>query len=64
MKNPFDLIDVRLNNIETLLLDIKHTPKEDLSNKRYSIKESSKNFDTYGLSRIIISVFCTNNSTK
>ena len=42
MSNPFKTIDVRLSNIETLLLDIKHKPKEDLSNKRYSIKEASK----------------------
>jgi excisionase family DNA binding protein len=27
MNNPFELIEARLNNIETLLLDIKHTPK-------------------------------------
>ncbi len=27
MNNPFELIEVRLNNIETLLLDIKHQPK-------------------------------------
>jgi len=26
MNNPFDLIDARLSNIETLLLDIKHGP--------------------------------------
>jgi len=28
MNNPFEVIEVRLNNIETLLLDLKHTPKE------------------------------------
>ena len=28
MNNPFDLIDARLANIETLLLDLKHAPKE------------------------------------
>jgi excisionase family DNA binding protein len=28
MNNPFDVIEARLNNIETLLLDLKHTPKE------------------------------------
>jgi len=28
MNNPFDLIDVRLSNIETLLLDLKHSPKD------------------------------------
>ncbi len=27
-QNPFDLIDARLSNIENLLLDIKHQPKE------------------------------------
>jgi excisionase family DNA binding protein len=27
MNNPFEVIEARLNNIETLLLDIKHTPK-------------------------------------
>ena len=27
MSNPFDLIDARLSNIETLLLDIKHNPQ-------------------------------------
>jgi len=28
MTNPFEVIEARLNNIETLLLDLKHTPKE------------------------------------
>ena len=28
MNNPFEVIEARLNNIETLLLDIKHTPKK------------------------------------
>ncbi len=28
MNNPFETIDARLSNIETLLLDIKHNPKE------------------------------------
>lgn len=28
MNNPFELIEARLNNIETLLLDLKHPPKE------------------------------------
>jgi excisionase family DNA binding protein len=26
MNNPFEIIDARLSNIETLLLDIKHQP--------------------------------------
>lgn len=28
MNNPFDVIEARLNNIETLLLDLKHNSKE------------------------------------
>jgi excisionase family DNA binding protein len=28
MNNPFEVIEARLNNIETLLLDLTHTPKE------------------------------------
>ena len=28
MNNPFETIDARLSNIENLLLDLKHTPKE------------------------------------
>lgn len=27
MNNPFEVIDARLSNIETLLLDLKHDPK-------------------------------------
>jgi len=28
MNNPFEVIDARLSNIENLILDIKHQPKE------------------------------------
>jgi len=28
MNNPFEVIEARLNSIETLLLDLKHTPQE------------------------------------
>ncbi|MGP8215968.1 MAG: helix-turn-helix domain-containing protein [Bacteroidia bacterium] len=28
MTNPFETIDARLSNIENLLLDLKHTPKD------------------------------------
>ena len=28
MNNPFEVIEARLNNIETLLIDLKHLPKE------------------------------------
>lgn len=31
MNNPFELIDARLNNIETLLLDLKHSPSKQKS---------------------------------
>jgi excisionase family DNA binding protein len=41
MENPFNSLEKRLANIEDILLDIKHSPKEDFSNKRYSIKEVS-----------------------
>tara|TARA_R110002074_G_scaffold287618_1_gene459344 strand:- start:263 stop:535 length:273 start_codon:yes stop_codon:yes gene_type:complete len=42
MDNPFATLEKRLSNIEDILLDIKHKPKEDLTNKRYSIKEAAK----------------------
>ena len=29
MQNPFEAINQRLSNIETLLLDLKHKPKEE-----------------------------------
>lgn len=38
MSNPFETIDQRLSNIENLLLDIKHNPKEE-TEKIYSVKE-------------------------
>ena len=40
-QNPFETIDRRLSTIESLLLDIKHNPK-DYSNVRYDLKEASK----------------------
>ncbi len=33
MNNPFDVIEARLSNIESLLLDIKHTPKDHSEKK-------------------------------
>jgi excisionase family DNA binding protein len=30
MSNPFEVIDARLSNIETILLDLKHTPREQV----------------------------------
>jgi len=49
MNNPFETLNKRLSNIEDILLDIKHKPKEDLSNKRYSIKEAAKILDVIPL---------------
>jgi excisionase family DNA binding protein len=37
MTNPFEALETRLNNIESLLLDLKHKPKET-ENKLYSVK--------------------------
>jgi len=31
MNNPFEIIEARLSNIETLLLDLKHPPKENIT---------------------------------
>ena len=33
MNNPFETIEARLSNIETLLLDLKHQPKQAESDK-------------------------------
>ena len=40
MSNPFESIETRLSNIENLLLDIKHKPKET-ENKLHSVKSLS-----------------------
>ena len=37
MMNPFESIETRLSNIESLLLDIKHKP-EKTENKLHSVK--------------------------
>jgi excisionase family DNA binding protein len=37
MSNPFEALENRLSNIENLLLDIKHKPKET-ENKLHSVK--------------------------
>lgn len=33
MENPFKVLDARLSNIESLLIDIKHPPKENNTNQ-------------------------------
>jgi hypothetical protein len=39
MNNPFEVINERLGNIETLLLDIKHTPKLPSSQQHAETKD-------------------------
>lgn len=48
--NPFETIDQRLSNIEKLLLDIKHNPKEE-TEKIFSVKELA---DYAGVSELSI----------
>ncbi|MDR6845941.1 helix-turn-helix domain-containing protein [Flavobacterium granuli] len=48
--NPFETIDQRLSNIENLLLDIKHSPKEE-TEKIFSVKELA---DYAGVSELSI----------
>lgn len=50
MSNPFETIDQRLSNIENLLLDIKHNPKEE-TEKIFSVKELA---DYAGVSELSI----------
>ncbi len=38
MNNPFTTLEARLQNIENLLLDLKHPPQKT-ENKLYSVKE-------------------------
>lgn len=39
MNNPFETINQRLSNIETLLLDIKHKPIEEEKSENLTVKE-------------------------
>lgn len=41
MSNPFEILEARLTNIETLLLDIKHK-EEPKQSKMLSVKEIAK----------------------
>ena len=41
MNNPFDLIENRLTNIETLLLDIKQQRKSKTLLRKYNVQEAS-----------------------
>lgn len=42
MNNPFEAINERLQNIESLLLDIKHKPIEEPKTENLTVKEASE----------------------
>ena len=42
MTNPFETINLRLSNIETLLLDIKHKPIEEEKSENLTVKETAE----------------------
>jgi excisionase family DNA binding protein len=46
MNNPFEVIEARLSNIESLILDLKHQPEksnqQDSSEKLLTIKEAAE----------------------
>ena len=41
MSNPFELINERLSNIESLLLEIKHKPVEEEQSQNLTVKEAA-----------------------
>ncbi len=42
MTNPFETLNSRLANIETLLLEIKHKPKEEEKPENLTVKETAE----------------------
>lgn len=42
MNNPFELLNKRLANIETLLLEIKHKPEENEKSENLTVKEAAE----------------------
>lgn len=42
MHNPFDILNERLANIETLLLEIKHKPIEEPKPENLTVKETAQ----------------------
>lgn len=44
MSNPFESIEARLSNIENLILDLKHPPKEQEKNKDLLTVEDAAKF--------------------
>jgi hypothetical protein len=45
MNNPFEIIEARLTNIENLLLDIKHAPKDQAIQPASKSKQAKKTLD-------------------
>ncbi|GAA0723867.1 helix-turn-helix domain-containing protein [Aquimarina litoralis] len=42
MNNPFETINQRLSNIESLLLEIKHKPIEEEKSENLTVKETAE----------------------
>jgi excisionase family DNA binding protein len=42
MTNPFETLNNRLANIESLLLEIKHLPKEEEKSENLTVKETAE----------------------
>lgn len=42
MNNPFETINERLSNIETLLLDIKRKPEQEEKSENLTVKETAE----------------------
>ncbi len=42
MSNPFDTINQRLSNIESLLLELKHKPNEEEKDENLTVKETAE----------------------
>tara|TARA_R110000850_G_scaffold245687_1_gene370557 strand:+ start:246 stop:521 length:276 start_codon:yes stop_codon:yes gene_type:complete len=42
MNNPFDILNERLTNIESLLLEIKHKPIEEEKPENLTVKETAE----------------------
>jgi excisionase family DNA binding protein len=42
MNNPFDILNERLSNIESILLELKHSPKEEEKPENLTVKEAAE----------------------
>ena len=42
MNNPFEQLNERLSNIESLLLEIKHKPSEEEKSENLTVKETAE----------------------